>query len=304
MVVELSKLAGIMAREYAVRAGETPEVARRAARDGDAALGRRRRCRRRCPVRCSPLADRLDLLAGLFGIGAEPKGSSDPFGLRRAALGALAILRAHPRLAGDHRLRPGWRSPRAKQPVEVAEARMAKAAEFIAGRYEQALLDAGHPHRLVQAVLPLAATSDPGRRDARLRCRAGRRRQRSPPGRGGAAGAPHRPRRHRRPATTPRSSRSPAEGALADAMAKARAELGDAPADLDALRRRRRRPGGADQRLLRRGAGDGRGPGGQGQPPRPAGRASGTSPRASSAGKPSPKPHRVSESVGHSPRFR
>lgn len=33
-------------------------------------------------------------MAGLFAIGAEPTGSSDPFGLRRAAAGLLAILRA------------------------------------------------------------------------------------------------------------------------------------------------------------------------------------------------------------------
>ena len=44
------------------------------------------------------LADRFDLLAGLFGTGANPTGSSDPFGLRRAALGAVSVLRAFPDL--------------------------------------------------------------------------------------------------------------------------------------------------------------------------------------------------------------
>lgn len=38
------------------------------------------------------LADRLDSLAGLFGIGQIPTGSKDPFALRRAALGVLRIL--------------------------------------------------------------------------------------------------------------------------------------------------------------------------------------------------------------------
>ena len=164
MVVELSKLAGIMAREYAVRAGETQEVATalhemEMPRSAGASLPAS------VPGALLALADRLDLLAGLFATGAEPKGSSDPFGLRRAALGALAILRAHPRLAAIT-IPAGLAIAGAKQPVEVPEGRMDKAAEFTTGRYEQALLDAGHPHKLVQAVLPLAAS--PARADATL----------------------------------------------------------------------------------------------------------------------------------------
>ena len=38
------------------------------------------------------LADRLDQLAGFFGVGKEPTGTSDPFALRRAAIGLLRIL--------------------------------------------------------------------------------------------------------------------------------------------------------------------------------------------------------------------
>lgn len=38
------------------------------------------------------LADRLDTITGIFGIGQKPTGSKDPFGLRRASLGALRIL--------------------------------------------------------------------------------------------------------------------------------------------------------------------------------------------------------------------
>ncbi len=41
--------------------------------------------------RAVALADRLDLLAGLFAAGRRAKGASDPFGLRRAALAALRI---------------------------------------------------------------------------------------------------------------------------------------------------------------------------------------------------------------------
>lgn len=38
------------------------------------------------------LADRLDTLVGIFGIGEAPTGSKDPFSLRRAAIGVLRIL--------------------------------------------------------------------------------------------------------------------------------------------------------------------------------------------------------------------
>jgi glycyl-tRNA synthetase beta chain len=38
------------------------------------------------------LADKLDTLAGYFGLGLVPTGSSDPFGLRRAAQGAVRVL--------------------------------------------------------------------------------------------------------------------------------------------------------------------------------------------------------------------
>lgn len=41
------------------------------------------------------LADKLDTLVGIFGIGMRPTGDKDPFALRRAALGALRIMKEH-----------------------------------------------------------------------------------------------------------------------------------------------------------------------------------------------------------------
>jgi len=41
---------------------------------------------------CIALADKLDTLTGIFGIGLAPSGDKDPFGLRRAALGVVRIL--------------------------------------------------------------------------------------------------------------------------------------------------------------------------------------------------------------------
>jgi len=40
------------------------------------------------------LADKLDTLVGIFGIGQAPKGAADPFALRRAAIGLLRIITA------------------------------------------------------------------------------------------------------------------------------------------------------------------------------------------------------------------
>ncbi|MGZ3148102.1 glycine--tRNA ligase [Lentzea chajnantorensis] len=152
MVIELSSLAGVMAKEYAVRAGETPEVAQalwemelpRSA--GDALPSS-------VPGALLSLADRFDLLAGLFGIGAQPTGSSDPFGLRRAALGAVSVLRAFPDLRAITLTKA---LSLAAEGLEVPAEALETAREFAVRRYEQALLDAGHEHRFVQAVLPLA----------------------------------------------------------------------------------------------------------------------------------------------------
>ena len=42
--------------------------------------------------RALAIADRADMLAGVFALGKRPSGNKDPFGLRRAALGLLRIL--------------------------------------------------------------------------------------------------------------------------------------------------------------------------------------------------------------------
>jgi glycyl-tRNA synthetase beta chain len=91
MVGEFPELQGIMGRYYAVHDGERAEIAE--------AIGAHYRPRFAgdelpqgsvaIPV---ALADKLDALAGLFGIGQVPTGDRDPFGLRRAALGVVRIL--------------------------------------------------------------------------------------------------------------------------------------------------------------------------------------------------------------------
>jgi len=91
MVGEFPELQGTMGRYYAQGDGESGAVADAIAQHywprfaGDALP--------QAPVAQSvALADKLEALAGLFGIGQAPTGDKDPFGLRRAAIGAMRIL--------------------------------------------------------------------------------------------------------------------------------------------------------------------------------------------------------------------
>jgi glycyl-tRNA synthetase beta chain len=91
MVGEFPELQGIMGRYYALHDGEPAEVADaieqhyRPRFAGDALP--------EGPIAAAvALADKLDALAGLFGIAQHPTGDKDPFGLRRAALGVIRIL--------------------------------------------------------------------------------------------------------------------------------------------------------------------------------------------------------------------
>jgi len=91
MVYELPEMQGIMGRYLALRDGEAEELAQ--AMDefymprfaGD-------RLPHTLTGLAIALADRLDSLVGIFGVGERPSGDKDPFALRRAAIGALRIL--------------------------------------------------------------------------------------------------------------------------------------------------------------------------------------------------------------------
>jgi glycyl-tRNA synthetase len=164
MVIELSGLAGTMAAEYARRAGE-PEPVAEALLEMELPRSSGDALPISLPGALLAVADRLDLLAGLFGVGAAPTGSSDPYGLRRAALGLTAILRAHGRLAGV-RVDEGLAVAAACQPVEVSPEAVREAERLTARRLEQALLEAGRPVHVVRAVMPHAATPARAARDA------------------------------------------------------------------------------------------------------------------------------------------
>jgi glycyl-tRNA synthetase beta chain len=91
MVGEFPELQGVMGRYYALHDGEPRPVA-----DAIEAHYRPRFAGDRLPegdLACAvALADKLDALAGMFGIKQQPTGEKDPFGLRRSALGVIRIL--------------------------------------------------------------------------------------------------------------------------------------------------------------------------------------------------------------------
>ena len=119
MVGEFPELQGTMGRYYALHDGEPAAVA-----DAIEAHYRPRFAGDSLPegtvAAALALADKLDTLAGLFGIGQHPSGDKDPFGLRRAGLGVVRLLveknlplslpdlldaafKGHPGKAGDAR---------------------------------------------------------------------------------------------------------------------------------------------------------------------------------------------------------
>ncbi len=91
MVYEFPDMQGIAGYHYATHDGEAPEVAQ--------ALIEQYRPRfagddvpESLTGALIAIADRLDTITGIFGIGQTPTGSKDPFGLRRASLGVLRIM--------------------------------------------------------------------------------------------------------------------------------------------------------------------------------------------------------------------
>ncbi len=143
MVTEMTSLQGIIGREYALRAGESAEVAE--------AIGEQY-----LPVPQSKigvvvaLADRIDSLVGLFAAGLAPTGAKDPFGLRRAAIGTVQPLIEHHL---DFDLRQAVDMSAALQPIPVPAEVKAQVIEFLAGRTRVLLTETGLRYDVVEAVL-------------------------------------------------------------------------------------------------------------------------------------------------------
>ena len=165
MVFEFTDTQGVMGMHYARHDGEAEEVA--------VALNEQYQPRfagdqlPESQVACAlAIADKMDTLAGIFGIGQHPKGDKDPFALRRAALGALRIIveknlpldlqtltEEAVRLYGD-------KLTNAKVVDDVVD--------FMLGRFRAWYQEEGHAVDTIQAVLARRPTK-PADFDARVK---------------------------------------------------------------------------------------------------------------------------------------
>ena len=165
MVFEFTDTQGVMGMHYARHDGEAEDVAVALNEQyqprfaGDALPA--------SPVACAlAIADKMDTLAGIFGIGQHPKGASDPFALRRAALGVLRIiveknLNLDLQTLAEEAVRLyGDKLTNAKVVDDVVE--------FMLGRFRAWYQEEGHAVDTIQAVLARRPTR-PADFDARMK---------------------------------------------------------------------------------------------------------------------------------------
>ncbi|MFN8380441.1 MAG: glycine--tRNA ligase subunit beta [Anaerolineales bacterium] len=152
MVTEMTSLQGIIGGEYALRSGESAEVAQ--------AISEQYQTVPQSKVGVAlALADRIDSLVGLFGAGLAPTGAKDPFGLRRAAIGVVQPLIEH---GMDFDLALAVQKSAKTQPLEVTADAQKQILEFIAGRLKVVLGDMGFKHDVIEAVLAAQSNNPAG----------------------------------------------------------------------------------------------------------------------------------------------
>lgn len=167
MVGEFPELQGVVGRRYAELSGEKPEVAiaieehyqPRGADDGlpGSEVGA-----------VVAIADRIDTLVGGFAVGLAPSGSADPYGLRRAALGVLAIALER-NLSVPMSTLCGWARDSLSS-INVTDHHIAAVQEFITARLRGVLIEGNDlPADCVDAALAAGSDDVP---DARARAEA------------------------------------------------------------------------------------------------------------------------------------
>lgn len=150
-VVEFTNQQGVMGGYYAEAAGEAPEVC----------VAIREHYRPRFAGddlpsdicgKCVAIADKLDTCCGIFAIDEPPTGSSDPYAVRRAAIGIIAMLRTMPTV-GLKDLIAASLDAYAEQGLEFDRAAVAeKVEQFFAGRLKSIAKDEGILLDSIEAV--------------------------------------------------------------------------------------------------------------------------------------------------------
>jgi len=154
-VIEFTSVQGVMGSYYALASGESQQVAQ--------AIGQHYRPRFAGDVlpdtavgRLVAVADKLDTICGLIAVGQGPTGSSDPFALRRSAIGIVNILDAGLPVSLDAAIRCSVSS------FEGAdfnrEAALQAITDFFVTRTKVMLRDEGCSADAVDAVLAAGIT--------------------------------------------------------------------------------------------------------------------------------------------------
>ena len=151
-VIEFTSVQGVMGSYYAAASGETPQVAQaigqhyqpRFAGDAlpDTTVGK-----------LVALADKLDTICGLFAVGQGPTGSSDPFALRRSAIGIVNMLEAGLPISLAAAIDEALASFAAQGVAFDAAAVRAEVVDFFVTRTKVMLRDAGINADTIDAVL-------------------------------------------------------------------------------------------------------------------------------------------------------
>ena len=167
MVGEFPELQGVMGRHYALHHGEDEMVAD-AIVEHYAPSGPSDVCPSAPNSVSLALADKIDVLVGMFGIGERPTGSKDPYALRRAALGVIRLI-----MENDLRLplievvavaRESYKEGLLVDPQGSA----ASLIDFISDRLKVHLRDLGYGHDVVSAAFAVAEEDDLWRLVARV----------------------------------------------------------------------------------------------------------------------------------------
>ena len=151
-VIEFTSVQGVMGSYYAAASGETPQVAQaigqhyqpRFAGDAlpDTTVGK-----------LVALADKLDTICGLFAVGQGPTGSSDPFALRRSAIGIVNMLEAGLPISLAAAIDESLASFAAQGVAFDAAAVRAEVVDFFVTRTKVMLRDGGVNADTIDAVL-------------------------------------------------------------------------------------------------------------------------------------------------------
>lgn len=155
MVGEFPELQGVIGGCYARADGESPEIV-------SAISEHYLPNQHGAPIpserigRCLALADRLDMLAGIFAVGQKPTANKDPYGLKRAALGIVRIC-IEGGLDLDVRQALDWsiqQQPAGQRSSQVAD----EIWEFIVERMRSYFLDRGVTAEQFEAVRAVGQT--------------------------------------------------------------------------------------------------------------------------------------------------